>query len=86
MSLTQNAEGTLVPDHIASQVVTPEGNRDGEAHFSPIGWHLVKMELRVMVEELLPRIVSVELTGERKVLQTNFGGGLKNRPLRLELS
>lgn len=51
-----------------------------------IGQHLAKMEMRVMLEELLPRISSVQLTGERKVVQTNFVGGLKNRPLILELS
>lgn len=51
-----------------------------------IGQHLAKMELRVMLEELLPRIKSLQLTGERKVLQTNFVGGIKNRPMVLELS
>jgi len=51
-----------------------------------IGQHLAKMELRIMLEELLPRITSITLTGERKVVQTNFVGGLKNRPLILELS
>lgn len=51
-----------------------------------IGQHLAKMELRVMLEELLPRIKSITLTSERKVVQTNFVGGLKNRPLILELT
>lgn len=51
-----------------------------------IGQHLAKMELKIMLETLIPRISSIELTGERKVMQTNFVGGLKNRPLRLELS
>src|SRR5699024_5050151 len=51
-----------------------------------IGQHLAKMELRVMLEELLPRIESITLTGDRKMVQTNFVGGLKNRPLILELS
>lgn len=50
-----------------------------------IGQHLAKLELRIMLEELLPRIESIELTGERKVIQTNFVGGLKNRPMRMVL-
>ncbi|MEZ2391946.1 cytochrome P450 [bacterium RCC_150] len=50
-----------------------------------IGQHLAKLELRIMLEELLPRIESLELTGERKVIQTNFVGGLKNRPIRMVL-
>jgi cytochrome P450 len=48
-----------------------------------IGQHLAKLELRIMLEELLPRIASLELTGNRKVIQTNFVGGLKNRPMTL---
>ncbi|MEV5848527.1 cytochrome P450 [Streptomyces sp. NPDC051985] len=51
-----------------------------------IGQHLSKLELRVMFEELLPRIRSVEITGERRVVQTNFVGGLRKLPVRLELS
>ncbi|MGW1026799.1 cytochrome P450 [Streptomyces sp. NPDC002577] len=51
-----------------------------------IGQHLAKLELRIMFEELLPRIRSIELTGERKVVQTNFVGGLRKLPVRLELS
>ncbi|MEU7810976.1 cytochrome P450 [Pseudonocardia sp. NPDC049154] len=51
-----------------------------------IGQHLAKQELRIMFEELLPRIRSIEVVGERKVMQTNFVGGLKNLPVRLELA
>lgn len=51
-----------------------------------IGQHLSKLELRIMLEELLPRIRSIEVTGERKVMQTNFVGGLRKLPVRLELS
>jgi cytochrome P450 len=51
-----------------------------------IGQHLAKLELRVMFEELLPRIAELEVTGERKVVQTNFVGGLKNLPVSFELS
>ncbi|TWG07661.1 cytochrome P450 [Saccharopolyspora dendranthemae] len=50
-----------------------------------IGQHLAKMELRIMLEELLPRLTSIQANGERRVVQTNFVGGLKNLPVRLEL-
>ncbi|WP_141013622.1 cytochrome P450 [Nocardioides sambongensis] len=50
-----------------------------------IGQHLAKQELRIMLEELLPRIAALEVTGERKVVQTNFVGGLRKLPMRLEL-
>jgi cytochrome P450 len=48
-----------------------------------IGQHLAKLELRIMFEELLPHIDRVEVTGDRKVVQTNFVGGLKNLPVNL---
>ncbi|TDO46868.1 cytochrome P450 [Kribbella sp. VKM Ac-2527] len=51
-----------------------------------IGQHLAKLELRVLFEELLPRIRSIAITGDRKVVQTNFVGGLRNLPVRLELA
>jgi cytochrome P450 len=51
-----------------------------------IGQHLAKQELRVMLEELLPRLVCLEVTGDRKVVQTNFVGGLRRLPMGLELA
>jgi cytochrome P450 len=51
-----------------------------------LGQHLAKQELRIMFEELLPRIRSIEVVGERRVVQTNFVGGLKNLPVRLDLA
>ncbi|GLY40435.1 cytochrome P450 [Amycolatopsis sp. NBRC 101858] len=50
-----------------------------------IGQHLAKLELRIMFEELLPLIESVEIAGERKAVMTNFVGGLRKLPVRLEL-
>jgi cytochrome P450 len=50
-----------------------------------IGQHLAKMELRILLEELLPKIEAVRVVGDRKVVQTNFVGGLKNLPVELEL-
>jgi cytochrome P450 len=48
-----------------------------------IGMHLAKQELRIMTEELLPKIESIELTGPTKVIQTAFVGGLKNMPVKI---
>lgn len=50
-----------------------------------IGQHLAKLELRVMFEELLPKIESIELLEGRKLTQTNFVGGIKRLPVRLEM-
>jgi cytochrome P450 len=51
-----------------------------------VGQHLAKLELRVMFEELLPRLDSIEVTGPGSVTQTNFVGGLKHLPARLTVS
>lgn len=51
-----------------------------------IGQHLAKQELRIMFEELLPRIESIDLLDGRKLTQTNFVGGIKRLPVRLELN
>jgi cytochrome P450 len=51
-----------------------------------IGQHLSKLELKVMLEELLPRIESIELLGPGQYTQTNFVGGLKHLPAKLNFS
>jgi cytochrome P450 len=48
-----------------------------------IGQHLAKQELRVMLEELLPQLISLTVAGNRKVVQTNFVGGLRRLPMRV---
>ncbi|KRF17047.1 cytochrome [Nocardioides sp. Soil797] len=50
-----------------------------------IGQHLAKQELRIMFEELLPRLGTIELKEGRKVTQTNFVGGIKHLPVKIEL-
>ena len=51
-----------------------------------IGQHLAKQELKILFEELLPRIESIELLEGRKLTQTNFVGGIKRLPVRIELN
>ncbi|KOU59843.1 cytochrome P450 [Streptomyces sp. MMG1533] len=51
-----------------------------------LGMHLARQELRIMLEELLPRLESVQVVGERRIVRTNFLGGLRNLPVRLTLN
>ncbi|OPX10653.1 cytochrome P450 [Mycobacterium sp. AT1] len=51
-----------------------------------LGQHLAKLEMKILYEELLPHVKSVELAGDVKVIQTNFVGGLKNLPVKLEFA
>ncbi|MCX4096692.1 cytochrome P450 [Nocardia sp. alder85J] len=49
-----------------------------------IGQHLAKLELRVMLEELLPHVKSITPSDDSRFIQTNFVGGLKNMPVVIE--
>jgi cytochrome P450 len=53
-------------------------------HFC-LGAHLARLELTVLLEELLPRVARIELAGEPRRLRSNFTNGLKYLPLRVEL-
>ena len=48
-----------------------------------IGQHLAKLELKVILQELLPRLNRVEVSGGPKMIQTNFVGGLRHLPVHL---
>lgn len=51
-----------------------------------LGQHLAKLEIRVLLQELLPRLESVELAGEMKLAMSTFVGGPKHLPIRFKLS
>lgn len=51
-----------------------------------IGQHLAKLEMKIMLEELLPRLARVEMSGEPQMIQTNFVGGLRHLPVQLTFS
>jgi cytochrome P450 len=51
-----------------------------------LGQHLAKMEMRILWEELLPRLKSVELAGPAQLSEANFVSGLKKLPIRYEFS
>ena len=47
-----------------------------------LGLHLARLEMKILFEELLDRLDSVELAGEPKRSRSTFVGGLKTLPLR----
>jgi cytochrome P450 len=51
-----------------------------------LGQHLAKMEMRILWEELLPRLASVELDGEAQLSQASFVNGPKRLPIRYALT
>jgi cytochrome P450 len=54
----------------------------GGPHFC-LGAHLAKLETRIMFEELLPRLASIELTGPARRVQSNFTNAYKAMPVRV---
>ncbi|OBJ66286.1 cytochrome P450 [Mycobacterium asiaticum] len=53
-------------------------------HFC-LGAALARMEIGSLYRELLPRLESIELTGEPELAATTFVGGLKHLPIRYSL-
>ncbi len=54
----------------------------GSPHFC-LGNALARMEIRLMFETLLPRIKSIELTGDVARVRSNFVNGIKRFPVRI---
>lgn len=50
-----------------------------------LGQHLAKMELRILFEELLPRLKSIRLNGDPALTQSWFVNGLKTLPVAFEM-
>lgn len=68
-------------------VIDRKPNRQVAFGFGPhmcLGQHLARLEIRILFEELMPHLKSVELAGEPKFVQTNFVGGLKSLPIRFK--
>ncbi len=51
-----------------------------------LGQHLAKMEMRILFEELLPRLELLALDGEPRLTQASFVNGPKTVPIRFTLA
>ncbi len=51
-----------------------------------LGQHLARMEMRILFEELLPRLKSVSLDGAPRYTESWFVNGLKALPIKFELT
>ncbi|OKO70374.1 cytochrome P450 [Bradyrhizobium sp. AS23.2] len=51
-----------------------------------LGQYLAKLEMRILFEELLPRLKSVSLDGDVKMTQAYFVNGPKKLPIRFEVA
>ena len=48
-----------------------------------LGNALARMEIRLMFEELIPRLASIELDGDVTRVRSNFVNGIKKFPVRV---
>jgi cytochrome P450 len=55
----------------------------GGPHFC-LGAHLARLETKVLLQELLPRLKGAELTGPVQRMRSNFVNGIKHMPVRVE--
>lgn len=51
-----------------------------------LGQHLARLEMRILWEELFPRLKAIELAGEPRLTQSNFVCGPKSVPVRFVLN
>jgi cytochrome P450 len=56
----------------------------GKGPHSCLGANLARMEVRILFEELLPRLASIEQTGEIERVRSNFVNGVKRFPVRVK--
>ena len=54
----------------------------GGPHFC-LGAHLARLETRVLFQELLPRLASIEPAGQVERIRSNFVNGIKRMPVRI---
>jgi cytochrome P450 len=57
----------------------------GGPHFC-LGAHLARLETKILFQELLPRLASIELNGSVERLRSNFVNGIKRMPVRVKLA
>jgi cytochrome P450 len=82
-----NRDETVFPDPFAFDVERAP-NRQlafGYGAHVCLGQHLARMEMRILWEELLPRLESVELDGEPRNTVSNFVCGPKTVPIRFRM-
>jgi cytochrome P450 len=55
----------------------------GKGPHTCLGANLARLEIRILFEELLPRLASIEQTGEIERVRSNFVNGVKRFPVRM---
>jgi cytochrome P450 len=80
-----NRDEDVFPDPYAFDVTRYPRNHltFGKGPHGCLGGQLARMEIRVMFEELLPRLASIEVAGDVRRIRSNFVNGIKSFPVRV---
>ena len=70
----------------AAKVTRPGHLAFGAGAHQCLGLHLARLEMRILFEELLPRLESVELDGEPAMSEAVFVNGPKRLPIRFTMN
>jgi cytochrome P450 len=83
--ISANRDGEAFPDPDRFDITRQPNEHvtfgPGGPHFC-LGAHLARLETRILFEELLPRLESIELTGPVERMRSNFVNGIKHMPVR----
>jgi cytochrome P450 len=84
-----NRDEEMFPDPYAFDVTRAPNDHvtfgPGGPHFC-LGAHLARLETKILFQELLPRIRSIELAGPIERIRSNFVNGIKRMPVRVSLA
>jgi cytochrome P450 len=81
-----NFDERAFPDPLRFDIARSPNNHvsfgRGGPHFC-LGAHLAKLEVKIMFEQLLPRLAAIEPAGRPRLIRTNFTHALKRMPVRV---
>ncbi|MDP9298766.1 MAG: cytochrome P450 [Actinomycetota bacterium] len=84
--ISADRDETVFPDPYRFDVTRAPNDHvvfgPGGPHFC-LGAHLARLETKILFQELLPRLASIELNGRVERLRSNFVNGIKRMPVRV---
>jgi hypothetical protein len=87
--LSANRDETMFEDPYRLTLARKPNRQLGWGQGGPhvcLGMHLARLEVRVLFEELVPRLAAIEPDGPEAFVRSNFVNGLKRLPVRVTLS
>ena len=82
----RTATTTIFPDPYTFDVTRKPNDHvtfgPGGPHFC-LGAHLARLETKILFQELIPRLDTIELTGPVERIRSNFVNGIKRMPVRV---